>query len=307
MRKLLIATVAAAWLLLPTHGRAQVSQPGDWAQTIAERYVILPDITYLTVNNNALKLDIYQPRKPANAVPTVVYFHGGGWVRRDKDEATLRLLPYLQMGWAVVNVDYRLASAALAPAAVEDCRCALRWVVQHAAEYKFDTSKIVLAGASAGGHLALMAGMVPSSAGLDEECPSSDDVRVAAIVNWFGITDVADLLSGRNQRDYAVAWLGSQKNRNKMARRVSPLTYVRAGLPPIISVHADKDPTVPYSQAVRLHRALDKARVPNQLVTIHGEKHGHYAPEDDVVAYREIQAFLAKRGVVGLTSTALKP
>jgi acetyl esterase/lipase len=300
MRKLLMALLAAALLAAP--GRAQRSQPGEWAQTIAENYVILPDITYLTINNVGLKLDVYQPRRPSQPVPAMVYFHGGGWVRRDKDEATLRLLPYLQMGWAVVNVDYRLAAAALAPAAVEDCRCALRWVVQHATEYKFDTSKIVLVGASAGGHLALMAGMAPASAGLDEECPAGDEVRVAAIVNWFGITDVADLLSGKNQHDYAVAWVGNQQDRIKIARRVSPLTYVRPGLPPIISVHADKDPTVPYSQAVRLHRALDKAGVPNQLVTIHGEKHGHYAPEDDLVAYREIRAFLARHGIGGLTS-----
>lgn len=300
MGKLLMALLAAALLATPV--RAQVAQPGTWAQTIAENYVIQPDITYLTIKNVALKLDVYQPRKPPQPVPTMVYFHGGGWVSRDKDEATLRLLPYLQMGWAVVNVDYRLAATALAPAAVEDCRCALRWVAQHAAEYKFDTSKIVLVGASAGGHLALMAGMAPASAGLDEECPARDAVRVAAIVNWFGITDVADLLSGRNQRAYAVTWLGNQNDRIKIARRVSPLTYVRAGLPPIISIHADKDPTVPYSQAVRLHRALEKAGVPNQLLTIHGEKHGHYAPEDDLVAYREIRAFLARHGVVGLTS-----
>lgn len=300
MRKLLIALLAAALPAAP--GRAQVKQSGDWAQTIAESYVIQPDITYLTIKSVALKLDIYQPRKPSQPVTTVVYFHGGGWVRRDKEEATLRLLPYLQMGWAVVNVDYRLAATALAPAAVEDCRCALRWVAQHGAEYRFDISKIVLVGASAGGHLALMAGMAPASAGLDKECPSRDEVRVAAIVNWFGITDVADLLRGKNERDYAVTWLGNQKDRTKVARRVSPLTYVRPGLPPIISVHADKDPTVPYSQAVRLHRALDQAGVPNQLVTIHGEKHGHYAPEDDLVAYREIWTFLAKHGVAGLTS-----
>ncbi|HKT69955.1 MAG TPA: alpha/beta hydrolase [Terriglobales bacterium] len=300
MGKLLMALLAAALLATPV--RAQVAQPGTWAQTIAENYVIQPDVTYLTIKNLALKLDVHQPRKPPQPVPTVVYFHGGGWVSRDKEEATLRLLPYLQMGWAVVYVDYRLAATALAPAAVEDCRCALRWLAQHAAEYKFDTSKIVLVGASAGGHLALMAGMAPASAGLDEECPAGDDMRVAAIVNWFGITDVADLLSGRNQRAYAVTWLGNQNDRIKIARRVSPLTYVRAGLPPIISIHADKDPTVPYSQAVRLHRALEKAGVPNQLVTIHGEKHGHYTPEDDLVAYREIRAFLARHGVAGLTS-----
>jgi acetyl esterase/lipase len=300
MQKLPIAALAVL-CLLALGADAQTSQPAGWTQTIAEQYVIIPDVTYLTVNNNPLHLDIYKPRQPRGLTPTVVYFHGGGWVRRDKDEATLRLLPYLEMGWAVVNVDYRLASAALAPAAVEDCRCALRWVAQNAATYGFDTGKIVLVGHSAGGHLALMAGMAPPSAGLDEEC-SGEPVRVAAIVNWFGITDVGDLLSGKNQRDYAVAWLGSQKDRRKIARRVSPLTYVRAGLPPVISVHADKDPTVPYSQAVRLHRALTKAGVPNQLVTVHGEKHGRYAPEDDLAAYRAVQVFLAKYGLTSLTA-----
>ncbi|HLJ81692.1 MAG TPA: alpha/beta hydrolase [Ktedonobacterales bacterium] len=300
MRKWLAAALGIACCLQPISLLGQTSQPSGWTQTIAEQYVILPDITYLTVDNNALKLDIYQPRKPASLVPVVIYFHGGGWVRRDKDEAVLRLLPYLQMGWAVVNVDYRLASAALAPAAVEDCRCALRWIVAHGVAYRLDTSKIVLVGASAGGHLALMAGIAPSSAGLDRECPGGDDIRVAAIVNWFGITDVADLLAGKNRRDYAVAWLGNQKDRKQIARRVSPLTYIRPGLPPIITVHADKDPTVPYSQAVRLHRALDRAGVPNQLITIRGEKHGHYAPEDDLIAYPAVQAFLAKHGVTSL-------
>src|SRR5438477_8117682 len=107
---------------------------------------------------------------------------------------TLFRSPYLEMGWAVVNVEYRLARASLAPAAVEDCRCALRWVIKNAKDYNFDINRIVVTGHSAGGHLALTTGMLPASAGLDRECHGPEELKVAAIINWYGITDVNDLL-----------------------------------------------------------------------------------------------------------------
>ena len=147
---------------------------------------------------------------------------------------------------AIVNVQYRLARIERAPAAVEDCLCALRWVIQHADEYNFDRSRIVTTGNSAGGHLALTTGMVPASAGLDRECPGPEPLSVAAVVNWYGITDIGDLLDGPNMKTYAVTWMGSLEDRFEIAKRVSPMTYVRAGLPPILSIHGDADPAVPY-------------------------------------------------------------
>jgi acetyl esterase/lipase len=204
------------------------------------------------------------------------------------------------MGWNVVNVEYRLARVSHAPAAVEDCLCALKWVVSHASEYHIDSSKIVVSGDSAGGHLSLMTGMTPDSAGLDRQCPSNSDValpKVAAIINWYGITDVADLLEGPNRKNYAVAWLGSVPNREEIARRVSPLTYVRPGLPPILSIQGDADPTVPYSHSLRLRDALNKAGVPNELVTIPGGKHGQFTPEERVRIYSAVRAFLEKHGL----------
>jgi hypothetical protein len=71
--------------------------------------------------------------------------------------------------------------------------------------------------------------MLPSSAGLDRECPGGETLKVAAIVNWFGITDVVDLLDGANMKEYAVTWLGGMSNREEVARRVSPLSYVSCG------------------------------------------------------------------------------
>jgi dipeptidyl aminopeptidase/acylaminoacyl peptidase len=82
-----------------------------------------------------------------------------------------------------------------------------------------------------------------------------------------------------------------------VAHRVSPLTYIRAGLPPILTIHGDADTTVPYQHAVRLHEALNKAGVPNQLLTIPGGKHGNFTPEERTRIYVTIREFLAKNGV----------
>jgi acetyl esterase/lipase len=213
----------------------------------------------------------------------------------------MTLQPWFEMGWNVVNVEYRLARVALAPAAVEDCLCALKYVVAQAKTYDVDVNRIVVTGESAGGHLALTTGMIPESTGLDNECTGPRTPKVAAIINWFGITDVNDVIDGPNRRDIAATWLGSLPNREEIARRVSPLTYVRPGLPPILTIHGDADPTVPYPEAVRLHEALSKANVPNQLLTIPGGKHGNFTPEERTKIFLTIREFLSKHGIISKT------
>ena len=204
----------------------------------------------------------------------------------------LRLVPFLEAGWSVVNVQYRLGDVSLAPAAVEDCLCALRWVIRNAGEYGFDTDRIVVSGNSAGGHLALTTGMLPPDSGLDRQCPGTEVLKVAAIVNWYGITDVGDLLAGDNMKPYAVQWLGAMPDRYEIAERVSPLSYVRSGLPPIITIHGDADPTVPYTHATRLQSALNEAGVPNQLVTVPDGRHGGFPAAEMLRIYKEVFAFL---------------
>jgi acetyl esterase/lipase len=272
---------------------AQLTEVESKAATLAGDYHVTPNVVYLTANDYQAKLDVYQPAGE-NAHPTLIYFHGGGWVSGSKETSFLETVPFLEKGWAVVNVEYRLARTSLAPAAVEDCRCALHWVYDHASDYKFDTERIVTMGNSAGGHLALTTGMLPVSAGLDRECPPEKEVKVAAIIDWYGITDVGDLFEGANKQDYAVMWMGSQVNREEIAKRVSPLTYVRAGVPPIIMIQGDADKIVPYSHSVRLHESLDRSGLPNELVTIPGGHHGGFSQAEREMAYTHIWAFLAK-------------
>jgi acetyl esterase/lipase len=267
-------------------------QNNNWTYEFANHYAVLPNITYLTANNFEAKLDVYERRDAQESQPTLIYIHGGGWTGGTKEGGFNKVLPYLEMGWNVVNVEYRLARISLAPAAVEDCLCALRWVATNAKQHHLDVNRLVLTGDSAGGHLALTTGMIPESAGLDRECPGAPLPKVAAIVDWYGITDVNDLLDGPNRKSYAVAWLSSMPERQQIAKRVSPLEYVRAGLPPILMIHGDADPTVPYQHSIRLKAALDKAGVPNQLHTVPGGHHGGFSAAENVEVYKTIKAFL---------------
>ena len=304
--------------------------PADWASSLSARYRVVPNLTYLEADGFEAKLDVIAPRpapapagqvaSPPAAVPTVIYIHGGGWVQGAKESSVLSLLPWLEMGFAAVNVEYRLAKVALAPAAVEDCRCALRWVLDHAAEYGFDRERIVVTGASAGGHLSLTTGMLPSSAGFDRRCPArapqgdgpadaaEPEMRVAAIVNWFGISDVAAVVEGDGAKTYGVAWFAGLPDRMELARRVSPLTWVRADLPPTLTIHGDADEIVEHSHATRLHAALAQAKVPNRLLTIPGGGHGTFTPQQWADAFDVVRAFLNEHVPgIGVKAPATSP
>ena len=272
----------------------------QWTEDASFGYGISADITYGVFQNVPMRLDVWRNERAKGAVPTLFYVHGGGWVFGDKNGAVNLFLPYLQRGWNVVNVEYRMAGQTPAPAAVEDVRCALRWVYRNAATYHLDTTRIVTTGHSAGGHLALMAAMVPTGSELDAACPADDNdppLKVAAVVNWYGISDVREILDGPDRRTYAVAWMGSQSNRDALADRLSPLHYVRKDLPPVITIHGDQDPTVPYSQATRLRDALTAAGVPNLLKTIHGGSHGNFSNQQTEEAFTSIWKFFADQHV----------
>ena len=104
-------------------------------------------------------------------------------------------------------------------------------------------------------------------------------------------------IDGANSQPAAVRWFGDLPNKLEIAKKVSPLMYVRAGLPPILSVHGNSDTTVPYPEAVKLHQELAKVNVPNQLITIAGGRHGNFTADERVRIYTTIREFLAKNGL----------
>ncbi len=146
--------------------------------------------------------------------------------------------------------------------------------------------------------------MLPAAAGFDRRCPAANDdapgpadshepeMPVAGIINWFGITDVGDLLAGPNAKTYAVMWFGSMADRMELARRVSPLEHVRSGLPPVLTIHGDADTVVPYAHGTQLHEALAAAGGVSVLHTVEGGGHGGFSREENHAAFAAIREFL---------------
>jgi len=268
-----------------------LAQPFDERPPLPDWVAVEANIAY--DQHKETVLDILRPKAPAAGKrPGVIVIHGGGWTGGAKEDMVAAFcLPYLEQGFVVANVEYRLAKAATAPAAVTDVLNAAQWFIRNANRYGVDRKRIVATGASAGGHLALMVGMTPKSARLG---PAVD---IAAVVNVYGITDLEDQLEGPNQRDYAVTWIPPQAGRMELARRLSPMTYVRREVPAILTIHGDSDEIFHYEHGYTLTKARSDEGAEAQLISVPQGKHG-FSKEEWKGLLAQTFAFLRARGIL---------
>lgn len=279
------------WLLLPI-GFGAFLQAQVMPEVKAPDWVsVESNVSYGSHPDN--RLDVYRSKR-ASAVaksPAVMMIHGGGWGGGSKEAVfELYCLPWLEKGFVVFNIEYRLTKVAPAPAAVEDALLAAEWVRNNAAKYGFDKNKLIVSGDSAGGHLALMVGLTPKQAKFG---PIG---KVAAVVNWYGITDVQDQLEGEHLREYAVNWVpATAPDRQELARRVSPITWAAKNDPPVITIHGDEDPVVPYDHGVNMTKALRAAGSDAELIPVTHGAHGRFSKEQYASLWQLIFNFLEKR------------
>ncbi|MEM9646986.1 MAG: alpha/beta hydrolase [Bacteroidota bacterium] len=268
---------------------------------LQEEITSLCNIVYKSVDGRQLQLDVFVPSKKLgeepwhelldSPTPTLVYYHGGGWVEGDRFSRFLEVLPYLEKGWAVINVDYRLLQETDLLGGIEDCLDALNWVGEHAVEYNLDTTQVYVSGESAGGHLALLTGMMDQES-MRELFAKKRTQKVAGIINWFGITDVGKAVDFWNDTEYTrLINQGSKGTPESHYKRISPISYVTEEIPPIISFHGDADINVDVDQSSELHRKLDEFGVKNQLVIVPGKKHGGFSAEELTDCYDQIWKF----------------
>jgi len=226
------------------------------------------DLTYGTAAGEEQKLDLSVPDGPG-PFPVCILVHGGYFERGDKQKQVKPLFaPLAKAGFAWVSINYRLAPAHKYPGSVEDLETAIRWVKAHAAEYRFDDSRIVLIGESAGAYLVNFVGTC-----------NREDTRVAAVVPFYGPADLVvrfEASKGNLSTSFPNYFGVSEDNEatRKLLTEASPATYVRPGLPPFLLLHGNKDETVPYEQSVNFCAKLKAAGVPAELITIEGGGHG---------------------------------
>jgi acetyl esterase/lipase len=255
-------------------------------------YIAQLDIVYTKVKDWEGKIDLYISPKAGKPMPIVINIHGGGWNKGVKESQT-GFNTFFKAGFAVANIEYRLTGQATAPAAVEDTRCALIYLIKNAKALNIDVDKIVIMGGSAGGHLALMGGLLANDHRFDNNCSGVENIKVAAIIDKYGITDVWDWGYGTNVTSKsATRWLGNSATDKKFAASVSPITYVDKNSPPVFIVHGDSDPIVPYQQSAELHKKLTEAGVKTEFITVAGGLHGKFEKEKNSEINKAIMKFI---------------
>jgi acetyl esterase/lipase len=243
------------------------------AVLIQNGYRIVKDVVYGMGGSIPQKLDIYIPNKRiATPTPAVVWIHGGGWSGGDKFPSQVGMLA--QNGFLCVSINYRLSGVAQFPAAVEDCKCSIRWLRAHAAEYGIDPDNIGVWGGSAGGHLALMVALVDKSAGLEGTGGWADfSSSVQAVCSFYGSTDMA-LQFNQGDRNAPSAFLGGRPSEKPdVFKKASPINYVSPDDPPLLMVHGDKDATVPLEQSKLLLDAYQKIGFDARLIVVKNAGH----------------------------------
>jgi acetyl esterase/lipase len=249
----------------------------------------------------AQQLDIYLPDEGEGPFPVLFYTHGGAFMLGDKRDDNLE--PYLnglERGYAVVSVNYRLSGEAIFPAGLQDAKAAIRWVRAHGGEYGLDASRMAACGGSSGANYAAMICVTSGVALFDDlalgnaEYPC--DVQVG--VDWFGPTDFLKMdehlaASGLGPCDHGEPespeslYLGATiADVPDKVRLASPMTYVHAGMPPILIQHGTADCLVPYQQSVEFARVIEDRVSPDryELDLLEGADHGDpaFATEENL-------------------------
>lgn len=238
------------------------------------------NIEFARVGKHVLKLDLYLPAGRKNP-PLIVWVHGGAW--RAGSRKSMPLGKLVKQGWAIASVDYRLSPVARFPAQVHDIKAAIRFLRAKQKHYGYDASKIVIAGASAGGHLAALVGVTNGVKELEgnvgNHLKESSDVQ--GIISFYGASNLQTILSqstphGLKVRVPALELLlgGQPGEKPQLARLASPVAHVDAHDPPLLLLHGDQDRQMPINQAHELTGAYKKVRRPVEFIVIYGAGHG---------------------------------
>jgi acetyl esterase/lipase len=248
------------------------------------------DVVYGTAGQGGrdLMLDMYSG-KPGERSPGIVFIHGGGWQGGHRYELVRQAVEMAGSGYVTATIDYRLSGEAHWPAALEDAKCAVRWLREHADEIGVDPRRIAVAGSSAGGHLAALAALTPGRFEGAGGWPGVSS-EVQAAVLFAPALDLRTAAVSDSLRPLVDAFLG---NHVDVATEASPISHVTRACPPVLTRVGDQDELTPVSPCKDFHRLLDDVGVPNRLEILPAGAHavGIY---DHGGCVRAMASFLAE-------------
>jgi len=246
------------------------------------------DIAYAETDPRNI-LDLFLPADPG-PWPLIIWIHGGGWKGGTKDTVPAQALGFLNRGYAIASVEYRLSDHPW-PAPVADVKAAVRWLRANASNWSLDPDRFAAMGSSAGGHLAAMLGATEGVGALEDLAQGNSDVSsgVQVVVDYYGPTELLKMdedtqangcpesalchLCAGSPESLLVGCEGGLDTCADKAVEASPVTWVDSSDVPFLIVHGKSDCTVPTPQSGRLHTLLVEAGVSAQLVEVEGAGH----------------------------------
>jgi acetyl esterase/lipase len=269
------------------------------APSVPETVTILKDVVYGSPDGRDLHLDVVRRKAaPAKPRPAIVFIHGGSWKFGAKGQL------HRQAAWLADRLDifgacieYRLSGEAQFPAALQDAKCAVRWVRSVAERHGIDPDRIGVCGGSAGGHLSAMAATsngVAKYEGNGGHADFSSDVRLAVLYN--GEFDMWDLVEKGSLIGAMNAFFGGPPDKiPAVYDEASPIQRVTKDTPPMLFLHGDQDRCVSHEQALAMVRRLGELKVPAEAEIYKGKPHAWFNKDPDWrITVERMEPFLVK-------------
>jgi triacylglycerol lipase len=243
--------------------------------------------TYVKRDSGPLDADVYLPRGDG-PFPGMLVVHGGAWRIGTRAQLASAASKFAEHGYTAVAISYRLAPKCTFPAQIYDCQAAVRWMREHAEDFKIDPQRIGGFGYSAGGHLVALLGTLDDDdfkeEGVGADAPSA---RLQCVLAGGAPCDFRDL----PQRSKTLAyWLaGTRAEKPDNYRNASPANFITSDDPPMYFFSGEEDFLVPIASPRRMVNALQKAGLTAEL---HAIKHaGHMQALFDRNALQQALAF----------------
>lgn len=256
------------------------------------------DVPIAVVDGVELSINIAFPgEKSEEARPLVMLVHGGGFVSGDKTSKNPQIQTLSRLGYVAASVMYRLTPEVLYPVPLQDIKLAIRYMKTHASDYHINPHRIIVSGFSAGGYLAVMAGVTGNSDTFDDYGLFDDvDSSVRAVTAQSGpIADFTDPLYSDSLTVQRLISASARKS-EKTLGRLSPKTFLDPEDPPFFLTHGDADPVVPVGMSRDFVAALKRMRHPFEYIEIEGGTHSfsQSAPEEGKRSFRRYLEFLRR-------------